>query len=110
MASLPKLFEAFLHAIKRHKGALFSQGSNTGTAALTEQVQAAGMGFYALCDHLLSESTSSKEAVWRTRVDLLGIVDIERLYNPRNEDNTVLLRSSCALAVEVLAAPPTGTY
>lgn len=108
LVSLPKLFEAYLQAIKRHKSGIFSQGSNNAAGPLNEQVQAAGMEFYALCDVLVAESTGQKTNTWRAYITLLSVIDDERLYNSRREESILILKANCARAVVALTTASHG--
>ncbi|TFK90203.1 hypothetical protein K466DRAFT_574360 [Polyporus arcularius HHB13444] len=99
---LPRLFESYVQSLKRHKGALFSQGSNQASGYLTEQVQRASMAFYATCDGLARSGTD--DVSWQTRVSLLEVVEKENLLSTKDEEAKALLRGDGDLAVEALAA------
>ncbi|OCH96588.1 hypothetical protein OBBRIDRAFT_765485 [Obba rivulosa] len=101
LSSLPRLFQAFTQAIRRHRGALFSQGSHQAPADTAKQVQASSMAFFALCDSLLA-SPGDDLLVWQTRVDLLSAIEAENLYNSGDDLAVDVLRQNGKLAVDAL--------
>ncbi len=105
---LPRLFESYVQSVKRHKGALFSQGSNQASGYLTEQVQRASMAFYATCDGLAR--SGADDVSWQTRVSLLEVVEKENLLSTKDEEAKALLRGDGDSAVEALAAARDGSY
>ncbi|KAI0757227.1 Urb2/Npa2 family-domain-containing protein [Daedaleopsis nitida] len=101
LRTLPRLFESYVQNVKRHKGSLFSQGSNQAPGHVTEQVQREAMVFYASCASLARSEVDN--ASWRCRVALLEVVEKENLLNMRDEEAKGLLRKEGDLAVEGLA-------
>ncbi|KAI0768505.1 Urb2/Npa2 family-domain-containing protein [Trametes elegans] len=98
---LPRLFSSYVHAMRRHKGALFGQGSSQAPGQVADQVQSAAMAFYGVCDALARAGEG--DAYWRCRVALLEVVERENLFNPKDDDVKALLRQDGDLAVEALA-------
>ena len=105
---LPRLFESYVQAVKRYKGALFSQGSNQVAGYLIEQVQRASMAFYGSCDVLAR--SSADDASWRCRVSLLDVVEKENLLHGKDEEAKALLRGDGDLASQALVATRDGSY
>ncbi|OSD05999.1 hypothetical protein PYCCODRAFT_1431820 [Trametes coccinea BRFM310] len=110
---LPRLFASYVQTIKRHKGALFGQGSNQASGQVADQLQANAMGFYALCSTLARAGTD--DVSWRCRVALLEVVEKENLFNAQDNDAKALLRQDGDVAAEWLSsawdeqhAPRTG--
>ncbi|KAI0724331.1 Urb2/Npa2 family-domain-containing protein [Cerioporus squamosus] len=99
---LPRIFESYVQTVKRHKGALFSQGSNQASGYLTEQVQRASMAFYAACDALAR--SGADDVSWQCRTSLLDVVERENLLSMKDEEAKALLRGDGDLAIEALAA------
>lgn len=104
---LPRLFLSYVQAVKRHRGAVFSQSSNVGsTAALNDEVNAASMRFLANCETVVSggDDAAIKEAVvWNARLRLLEVVLDEKLFNIQQEDAVVVLNRIIGDAIELLS-------
>ncbi|EMD41711.1 hypothetical protein CERSUDRAFT_128752 [Gelatoporia subvermispora B] len=101
LSVIPRLLQAFVHAIKRHRGALFSQGSHQAPADTARQVQASGMAFFSLCNSLLGSSDDNLQS-WQMRIDLLSVVQAENLYYTEDEPAAGVLRQSGKLAMDAL--------
>ncbi|KAL7285691.1 hypothetical protein ACG7TL_000796 [Trametes sanguinea] len=99
---LPRLFASYVQTIKRHKGALFGQGSNQASGQVADQLQANAMGFYALCSTLARAGTD--DVSWRCRVALLEVVEKENLFNAQDNDAKALLRQDGDVAAEWLSS------
>ncbi|KAI9066632.1 hypothetical protein FKP32DRAFT_1589329 [Trametes sanguinea] len=99
---LPRLFASYVQTIKRHKGALFGQGSNQASGQAADQLQAIAMGFYALCGTLARAVTD--DVSWRCRVALLEVVEKENLFNAKDNDAKALLRQDGEVATETLSS------
>ncbi len=108
LRSLPRLFASYVQNVKRHKSALFGQGSSQIPGHLTDQVQAAAMAFYATCNALTR--TTMDDASWHCRVSLLEVVEREDLFNSNDNEVRMLLRRDGDLAVEALATAWDGSY
>ena len=106
--ALPQLFASYIQSVKRHKGALFSQGSNQAPGHITEQVQRATMAFYAGFVSLAHMSVDVP--AWQCRVSLLELVEKENLLSPKDEDAKALLRRDGELAIEVLSDAWDGLF
>ena len=108
LCSLPRLTASYVESVKRHKSALFSQGSGQVAGHITEQVQRATMAFYAGSVSLAQKGAD--EIAWKCRVSLLEMVEKENLLSPKDEEAKALLRREGDLAVEVLAGAWDGSY
>ncbi|KAI0670121.1 Urb2/Npa2 family-domain-containing protein [Trametes maxima] len=97
---LPRLFASYVQTVKRHKGALFGQGSSQSSGQVADQVQVASMAFHAVCD-ALARSGDDQE-YWRCRVALLEVVERENLLSLKDEDAKTLLRQDGDIAVQAL--------
>ncbi|KAK7694415.1 hypothetical protein QCA50_001601 [Cerrena zonata] len=103
LASIPYLFKSYIEVNKKFRNALFGQGSkNTGVTA-AEQARGASIKFFATCDSL-SRSVTESEAVWRTRLALLSIVNEEDLVVAGDQESMDILQPIGDLAVTSLAA------
>jgi len=101
--AMPRMFESFIQTIKRHKSALFGQGSNHTAGNVATQVQAVGIAFFSMCGELLASAPNGEDdRIWKTRIALLVIVDAENLYNVRDEHATHTLRQCGEISVEAL--------
>ncbi|KZT21711.1 hypothetical protein NEOLEDRAFT_1099032 [Neolentinus lepideus HHB14362 ss-1] len=81
MAGLPGLFLSYVHAIKKHRSAVFGSGSSgQENAGLSGQIQTSGMRFFVACDDVLRATQEDSSAVWTARVRLLEVVEKEALF------------------------------
>ncbi|KAI0374393.1 hypothetical protein BV20DRAFT_977085 [Pilatotrama ljubarskyi] len=99
---LPRLFASYVHTLKRHKGALFGQGSSQAPGQTADQLQVAAMAFYAACCALTQ--AGADDLSWSCRVALLGVVEREHLVNPKDDNAKARLRRDGDMAVEALTA------
>ncbi|TBU64845.1 Urb2/Npa2 family-domain-containing protein [Dichomitus squalens] len=99
--SIPRLFASYVRSVKRHKSALFGQGSSRAPGHILEQVQAASMVFYGTCNTLARKSAD--DASWQCLVSLLEVVERENVLSVEDEEAHTLLRGDGDLAVEALA-------
>jgi hypothetical protein len=90
---LPRIFVSYLHAIKKHRNALFGQGSDSLKAA--SDLKFAGIGFFTSC----LASLDGSEVAWEVRRKLLDIVDQENLVGM---DENGVVESNVELAVNTL--------
>ncbi|KAI0639184.1 Urb2/Npa2 family-domain-containing protein [Trametes polyzona] len=97
---LPRLFASYVQTVKRHKGALFGQGSSQAPGQVAEQLQVAAMAFYASCDALAR--AGEDDEYWRCRVALLEVVERENLLGVKDNDAKALLRQDGDAAVDAL--------
>ncbi|KAH9890919.1 Urb2/Npa2 family-domain-containing protein [Cubamyces lactineus] len=97
---LPRLFASYVQTVKRHKSALFGQGSSQVPGQIAYQVQAAAMAFYSNLSTLTR--AGGDDDFWRCRVSLLDVVEKENLFNPKDDEARILLRQDGDIAVETL--------
>ncbi|CAL1696498.1 unnamed protein product [Somion occarium] len=98
---LPRLFKSYIDISKKHRSALFGQGSKNIGITAAEQARAASMRFFATCDGLLRSTTN--EEVWRTRLALLTIVDQEDLLSVSDDMSADVLRQIGELSIDSLS-------
>ncbi|KAF8971580.1 hypothetical protein BDZ97DRAFT_1650961 [Flammula alnicola] len=82
---LPTLFIFYIHAIKRHRGALFSQSSQFQPGAALGELREAGMRYFISMLNLVDNSRRDSQA-WRTRLSLLKTVDNENIFDRKQMD------------------------
>lgn len=97
---LPRLFTSYVHVLRKHRGALFSQGSNQRPGVATEELQASGMRFFVSCESLLNVVELDAQR-WSIKVDLLHLVNHEGMYN-RNQVDVSVLHRTIESALEIL--------
>ena len=85
MQSLPNILAQYISAIKRHRGALFSQSSQTQPGASLDELHETGLRFFTLILGLVNDSRQDCRA-WQTRAFLLQIVEGENLFNRKQLD------------------------
>ncbi|TCD70050.1 hypothetical protein EIP91_005031 [Steccherinum ochraceum] len=101
LQSLPRLFRSYGQAQTKHRSALYGQGSKLGTGSTTDQARSATMGFFALCESLLSQIPEGEES-WTARVSLLHVVDHEGLLSRSDESSAGILRQIGETAITAL--------
>ena len=108
LSCLPRLFASYVHSIQRHRGALFVQGSNQPLGAVTEDLRASAMCFFAASDSLL-DAVESNAQIWSIKVALLHLVNHEGLYN-RNQAQASVLHRIVESARDILGTGCNGKY
>jgi hypothetical protein len=93
---LPHILILFVRSTKRHRLALYPQGSNRGTEGFADR-----MAFFASCHSLLNR-TVALEKTWSTRLALLSIVEKESLFSTTQRDNEESLKQVAELAIAAL--------
>lgn len=103
LSVLHRLLSSFVNAVLKHRGALFTVGSDGSTRAVTE-VRKMGIGFCGACLELVGNAGEGK-AHWETRVRLLEIVYSEKLFVGvgAEAEEQFLLMKTAAVAVEALS-------
>ena len=97
LRSLPRLFISYITLVRRYRGSLFGQlsGGSWTPSNVTQQVKDVALGFLASCLEIIEESTdggTSEEVKYRTRLDLLEMVDREMLMTTGSQSNTEVER------------------
>jgi hypothetical protein len=95
--SLPvvlRLFNAYIHELKKHRNTLFNQGSNSIKGV--DDFKTAGMAFFSSCLVLFDDS----EVSWEVKGKLLGIVDQENIFSGSDESGAV--KSTAESAINAL--------
>ncbi|KAH9921960.1 Urb2/Npa2 family-domain-containing protein [Epithele typhae] len=100
LRSLPMLFGSYVQSIKRHKNAIFSQGSSHAASHIAEQVQRAAMSLYADCISFARKVDDLPS--WECRVLLLEVVERDNLVNAADEDSQALLGQERDSALQTL--------
>ncbi|GLB36377.1 hypothetical protein LshimejAT787_0306650 [Lyophyllum shimeji] len=111
-AVLPRLFSSYIEAVKRHRGALISQGSSQAPEGANAETQAYGMQFFASCVSLSDRREQTTQS-WAMTVSLLSLVDQEALFNRKQVEAEVLLNRVIEKALQNLegqTANDFGTY
>ncbi|KAL1952185.1 hypothetical protein VTO73DRAFT_1334 [Trametes versicolor] len=98
---LPRVFASYVQMVKRHKGALFGQGSSQAPGHTAEQLQIAAMVFYS-CSAALA-CVGEDDASWQCRVALLEVVERENLFSPKDDDARAQLRLDGDAAADALS-------
>jgi hypothetical protein len=94
LSTLPFLMAAFTDAVKKRRSALPSGNSSTTDA------HSVAMLFLSSCEEILHDVGDLKEdQVWHSRLGLLKVVEDESLFNPRDENATVLLKEEVSTCV-----------
>lgn len=106
LSILPRIFLSYVQAIKRHRGAVFSQSSKIGGVALNEEVNAAAMRFFSNCEVVVISGGQvggvKEEEVWEARLRLLEGVFDEKLFSIQQEDASMILGAIVESAIGVL--------
>lgn len=93
---LPRLFSAYVKAIRRHRSALFGGGSATDATDKESQCRITSLAFLDACRHILASRGGDIDAIgtWRVASELLETVDRENLY--RTSDDSAQIYTAIA--------------
>ena len=86
METLPQIYVHYIHSIKKHRGALFSQGPLHSEKTALDELHGACVRFFVSCEGILRDHDQTSR-VWTTRITLLQIVNQENLFH-RNQPGT----------------------
>ncbi|KAF9560209.1 hypothetical protein CPC08DRAFT_690317 [Agrocybe pediades] len=99
--ALPRLYSSYVNSIKKHRGALFSQGSQSQPGAALEEFHEAALRLFtsmlALVDHNDQDALS-----WMTRLSLLQTVDQENLFDRHQMEAQMTLNQLVDLIIIAL--------
>jgi hypothetical protein len=99
LSNLPFLMAAFTNAIKKRRSLFSSGGCSTAGA------RSLAILFFSLCKEILQGvGTLQGTQVWRSRLDLLKVVEDEPLFSTRSEDTAALLKEEVEACVECLTS------
>jgi len=90
METLPQIYVHYIHSLKRHRGALFGQGSQHSGGTALDELHDAGVGFFVSCEAMLRDHDQTSR-VWATRIALLQIVNQENLFHRKQLTTQVVL-------------------
>ncbi len=97
LSTLPFLMAAFIDAVKKRRSVLSS--------VFTTDSHSLAMLFFSSCEEILHGIGDLKEnRVWHSRLGLLRVVEDELLFNPRDENEVVLLKEEVGTCIECLAS------
>jgi hypothetical protein len=82
---ISSLLVYYMQAVKKHRGALFGQGSHIQSGASMDEPRETGMQFCLTLLGLVQDSEKDSLA-WTTRASLLEIVEKENLFDRRQVD------------------------
>lgn len=114
LSAIPPLFSSYVQAVKRYRGAVFSQHSNTANVtALNDETHAACMRFFANCEAVIVGDNASggkvqEVGVWRARLKLLETTLDESLFNMQQEGATAMLNTVIEDAIGIISCSWNG--
>ncbi|KAI0271531.1 Urb2/Npa2 family-domain-containing protein [Gloeopeniophorella convolvens] len=103
LSVLPRLMAAFTQAVKRRRS-LFASGSSSSA-----DVRALALSFFSACEEILQSVGTEDARVWRSRRDLLRVVEAEFLFDVGQEDTTVLLKEIAEDSIKCLISTEGGS-
>ena len=98
---IPQLLVYYVQAIKKNRGALFSQGSQAYATSSKEELHANGMQFFISLLGLVDDSNRSPEA-WTARFLLLETVNKENIFEVKQQDSQVTFNHLLEIVLLVL--------
>ncbi len=98
LSALPIFMAEFINAMKKHRS-LFSTGGS-----FTVDAHSLVAGFLSFCRDILRAPGLPQTQVWRSRLDLLKVVEDKSLFGPGYENTVVLLKEEVEASVECLAS------
>lgn len=114
LSAIPPLFSSYVQAVKRYRGAVFSQHSNTANVTtLNDETHAACMRFFANCEAVIVGDNASggkvqEVGVWRARLKLLETTLDESLFNMQQEGATAMLNTVIEDAIGIISCSWNG--
>lgn len=107
LSALPRLFSSAINALKKHRTALFGQGSNQSVSgASMEELRVASAKVLASCCVIIDEAGDLGLEAWSARAALLRIIETERLLNAKQHEAQEVLGRNRDLAIATLAFSP----
>ncbi|THH21561.1 hypothetical protein EW146_g35 [Bondarzewia mesenterica] len=98
LPSLPRLLVSFTQAVRRHRSALFGPGDASAVDARASSVKC-----FAAFEQALRNIQDGEEAlVWKTRLNVLEVVEGEKLFDTGSGDIGALLQEDIELAITAL--------
>lgn len=107
LQSSPWLLVHYIRSIKKHRGALFSQGSQLG--ASLDEVHQSAMNFFISLENL-TVGNDMDEEIWRARAELLEVLKSENIFNPKQREGVTALNNILGLAAGALHNAWKGTH
>jgi hypothetical protein len=98
LSALPILMTELINATKGRRSLLSTGGS------FKVDTQSLVAGFFSFCEDILRAPGFPQVQVWRTRLDLLKVVEDETLFSPGSEITVALLKAEVEASVECLAS------
>lgn len=98
LSALPILMAELINAMKKRRS-LFSTGGS-----FTVDAHSSVAFFFSLCEDILRAPGLPQTQVWRSRLDLLKVVEDKSLFSPGYENTVVLLKEQVEASVECLAS------
>ncbi|KAF8273762.1 Urb2/Npa2 family-domain-containing protein [Lactarius quietus] len=98
LSVVPILMAEFINAIKKCRSLLSSGGS------FRVDTQSSVAGFFSFCEDILRVPGFPQTQVWRSRLNLLKVVEDESIFSPGGENTAVLLKEEAEASVECLAS------
>jgi hypothetical protein len=102
MQNLPNILAQYISANKKHRGALFSQGSQTQPGASLDELRETGMRFFTLILGLVNDSKQNCRA-WQTRALLLQNVERENIFSTQQSDSQITFTRILELVLVALS-------
>lgn len=90
METLPQIYVHYTHSLKRHRAALFGQGSQHSGRTGLDELHGAAVRFFVSCEEMLRDHDQTSQ-VWATRIALLQIVYQENFFHRKQPDTQVVL-------------------
>lgn len=98
LSALPILMVEFINATKKRRSLLSTGG------ALKADTQSSVAVFFSFCEDILRVPGLPQTQVWRSRLDLLKVVEDESLFSLGSENIVTLLKEELEASVECLAS------
>ncbi|KAH9005998.1 Urb2/Npa2 family-domain-containing protein [Lactarius hatsudake] len=98
LSAIPILVAGFIDAMKKRRS-FFSTGGS-----LTVDARSSITVFLSCCGDILRATGLPQTQVWRSRLDLLKVVEEKSLFSPGYEKMVVLLKEEVEVSVECLAS------
>jgi hypothetical protein len=98
LSALPILMGEFITAMKKRRTLFSTGGSSTLDAHSSVAI------FFSFCEDILRASGLPQTQVWRSRLDLLKVMEDKPFFTPGDENMVALLKEEVEASVECLAS------
>jgi len=99
--SVPIIFMGYVRALSRHRGSLFSQGSQSQPGAVQDEFRQSAMKFFVSSVGLVDDRQLDIRA-WETRLSILRMAEQENTFDSKQQESVLAINRMLDLIVITL--------